>query len=241
MTTVDVLITAYNKAHSIKQVVETSIEVEGVSTVIVVDDKSTDGTSEILRSLQLENKCLKLFFNDRNLGVAESRNKLIDISTSDYICFVDGDDKIIPEEKARQIRHAIKHSLDLSYSDYMRQSDNTIYRKASQFSKQRILKSNIIPFSSTIVKKSRISHRFKDINHEDYLFWLENILDGDIKKISYHREATFYYTYIKGSRSSNIFKNLIATYKIQRRYLKIYQVILNLCTVYFIQGLLKRI
>lgn len=217
-----------------------SLAVDGVDYVLVIDDGSTDGTQKILNLLSKVDQRLRVFYNKTNLGVAASRNKLIDISDADFICFVDGDDVLIPDAKSEQIRRTNLHEYDLCYSSYIRRSKYDLFKKASYFSKKRLLSSNIIPFSSTIVKKSKIMHHFKEIDHEDYMFWLENTLDGDIERIYYHEDATFYYRYAKDSRSSNILSNIIATYNIQKKFRNRFKVVLSLFTFYLFQRLASK-
>jgi len=62
--------------------------------IIIVDDGSTDGTSEILEDLVGANPSLSIV-KDRNfpsLGIAASRNRALALTEGEYIAVLDGDD-----------------------------------------------------------------------------------------------------------------------------------------------------
>ena len=60
--------------------------------VIVVDDGSTDGTTEYLRSLGRKVR----FSTDQNLGPGVARNRGIEMAEGTYVAFVDSDDLWFP-------------------------------------------------------------------------------------------------------------------------------------------------
>ncbi|WP_413111979.1 glycosyltransferase family 2 protein [Thaumasiovibrio sp. DFM-14] len=63
--------------------------------VIVVDDNSKDGTSELLNKLSLKYG-FKVHYLELSLGPGNARNKGVEHAQGDYIIFVDGDDKLSP-------------------------------------------------------------------------------------------------------------------------------------------------
>lgn len=86
----------------ITNVAETEIEVE----LIIVNDGSTDSTSEILK--KISDKNIKIFHNE-NHGVSYSRNFGIEQATGDYIMFVDSDD-ILKSEWIKIISNSLTQS-----------------------------------------------------------------------------------------------------------------------------------
>jgi len=62
--------------------------------IICIDDKSTDGTLDIIKQYVARDKRVHLITHDVNTGVAVARNDGIDIATGEYIGFVDPDDYV---------------------------------------------------------------------------------------------------------------------------------------------------
>lgn len=60
--------------------------------IIVVDDCSVDGSREILKNYEGKYENLVVLYNERNLGVAKTREKGINAATKPYITTLDGDD-----------------------------------------------------------------------------------------------------------------------------------------------------
>ena len=59
---------------------------------LIIDDKSTDNSLAILSELAEKDQRIKIIKNDKNIGLTESLNKLVDISGGQYIARQDGDD-----------------------------------------------------------------------------------------------------------------------------------------------------
>lgn len=60
--------------------------------IIVVDDYSTDGTQDFLKTISEQDKRIKYFLKDKNGGACESRNIAIQNATGEYITGLDDDD-----------------------------------------------------------------------------------------------------------------------------------------------------
>lgn len=92
---VSFIIPAYNSekyiASSIKQIKRVQYP---NYDIIVVDDGSTDRTSQILDCLSEEK--VKVIHQE-NAGVSAARNRAVQESDADYLFFVDADDRVLPE------------------------------------------------------------------------------------------------------------------------------------------------
>lgn len=85
-----IVITAYNVERDIEQSVASALNQTEKCEVIVVEDKSTDGTLDILRRI----KGITLLENEENVGAGLSRRRGIDYASADYVMTLDGDDYI---------------------------------------------------------------------------------------------------------------------------------------------------
>ncbi|MBD5416907.1 MAG: glycosyltransferase family 2 protein [Desulfovibrio sp.] len=65
--------------------------------IIVIDDASTDGTPQIVRSFADRDPRIKILVNERNSGHAAARNRGLDMSTGRWIATPDCDDTIEPD------------------------------------------------------------------------------------------------------------------------------------------------
>ena len=99
--TVSIIISNYNNAYFIKEVITCILKNTYKNTeIIIIDDKSTDDSIKIINDNfknEIETKKIRLFVNPENQGTYYCRNKGILLSNGSYIFFVDGDDYIVPE------------------------------------------------------------------------------------------------------------------------------------------------
>lgn len=79
--------------------------------VILIDDGSTDGTGEICRKVQKENKNVTYFYQE-NRGPSSARNVGLEKATGEYLLFVDSDDRLIDSAVQELVHLAL-----ISYSD----------------------------------------------------------------------------------------------------------------------------
>jgi glycosyltransferase involved in cell wall biosynthesis len=70
---------------------------------VILDDSSTDGSSERLKEWEKKDSRIRLFASDRNLGPTGSSNRVISHSTGSLIARMDADDVSHPERLARQM------------------------------------------------------------------------------------------------------------------------------------------
>lgn len=82
--------------------------------IILVDDGSTDDSGFVCDFLESHYEKIKCV-HQKNLGVSAARNKGIEISTGDYVIFIDSDDNIEPD-KFKSIVEVIENdaSIDMA-------------------------------------------------------------------------------------------------------------------------------
>ena len=92
MNLVTVIVPTYNTSKYIKKCIDSILNQTFKNIeLIVIDDGSTDNTKDIIE--KVNDKRLKYVYKE-NGGVSSARNLGIDLSTGNYIMFVDSDDYI---------------------------------------------------------------------------------------------------------------------------------------------------
>lgn len=93
-----IIIPLYNKKNYIITTLESILnEITQEIEVIIIDDCSTDGSVDKVEKYMeknLKDKNIKFLKNVKNIGVSATRNKGLDISSGEYIMFLDADDKL---------------------------------------------------------------------------------------------------------------------------------------------------
>lgn len=86
--------------------------------VIVIDDKSTDGTYDVLLKLKKEyNDRFILLQNEKNSGLAYTRNFGVKKATGKYIGFIDSDDYVAPDYYEVLAEKILNDKSDLVVND----------------------------------------------------------------------------------------------------------------------------
>lgn len=115
MKKVSIIIPVYNSSKYIKECINSVINQSYKNLeIIIVNDKSTDNSLSIINSFK--DKRIKVINLDKNSGVSIARNKGIEVSTGDLICFLDSDDYWNLKKIERQVKF-IKNKAFI-YSDY---------------------------------------------------------------------------------------------------------------------------
>lgn len=114
---IDVVIPTFNGRDFIAESIE-SVLTQSISAnlqVIVVDDKSTDGTREFVEKTFGHLQNVMLLRNDVNIGPPGSRNRGIRAGLSPYVSFLDHDDVWAKDKLQIQIE-ALPNPSEAAYS-----------------------------------------------------------------------------------------------------------------------------
>lgn len=77
--------------------------------LLLVDDKSTDGSLRILADWARRDSRIRLIQNDRNLGLAASLNRALNEARGEYVARMDGDDISLPQRFEKQLTFLDAH------------------------------------------------------------------------------------------------------------------------------------
>ena len=90
--------------------------------IIIVDDASTDGSSEICDNYAKMDNRIKVFHQEKNQGQSVARNKGIDNSKGNIITFIDSDDFIHERMIEVLYENLNKFNADISFCDFSREA-----------------------------------------------------------------------------------------------------------------------
>ena len=115
-----VIVPAYNAEKTIRQSLDSILaQTRPVDELIVINDGSTDGTEKILQEYRdAYPDCIR-FRTVENGGQGRARNIGFDLSSGDWIGYVDSDDWIDPEMYERLIAAAEREHADLALCEVL--------------------------------------------------------------------------------------------------------------------------
>lgn len=94
---VSILIPVYNAAEFLRQCLDSIVsQTYQDLQVVVIDDGSTDDSLSICEEYATKYAYFEVYHQE-NIGVAETRNRLLEHVVGDYVLFVDADDWIDPQ------------------------------------------------------------------------------------------------------------------------------------------------
>ena len=177
---ISVVVTCYNHENYIEQCLR-SIFKQTYRNIelIVLDDGSTDNSSEIIQEVLKESPFVTTFESHENIGVVRTRNKGLNLLNGAYFL-----DETYVEEL---YECAINRQADIVYCDLFNFEKNEVYLKAQEFGIHSILVSNYIS-NCSLVKKAILKGTYYDETLsgkklEDYDFFLNLIINNGAKAV----------------------------------------------------------
>ncbi|MBW1789985.1 MAG: glycosyltransferase family 2 protein [Deltaproteobacteria bacterium] len=108
-----IVVPVYNEHATIAEVIDTLVQVPYRKQIIIVDDGSSDGTTDILRKAEHED--LKLVFHEKNLGKGAAIRTGFKSADGDIILIQDADLEYDPGEYPILLQPILRGSADVVY------------------------------------------------------------------------------------------------------------------------------
>jgi teichuronic acid biosynthesis glycosyltransferase TuaG len=189
--------------------------------VIIVNDGSTDNSTEIIENYLTKDPRFILINHFKNSGVANTRNTGLDNVRGKYVCFLDADDWW-PKNKLEVYLEYFKKGYDLLFSDYTRinisNGKTKIVKVINDLKYKNLIYSNHIPASSAVFNSESLGiPKFKKYHtSSDWIFWLE-IFKKKPKVLGINKNLMFYCV-SNQTLSSNKINMSFQAWKIFRSY-----------------------
>lgn len=181
MAKVTVLMPVFNSSHYLRQAIQSILGQTFVDfDFLIVDDGSTDGSQEIVKSFH--DSRIQLVQNPENSGVAVSLNLGIKMAQTKYIARMDGDDISEPTRLAKQIAFLEKKSSVGICGSWVRTLDQSgkghvmRFPKTAEAVRAYILYNNPLAHPAVMMRRQFLTEcsLFYDESCEagqDYEFW----------------------------------------------------------------------
>ncbi len=214
MTKVSVIVPVYNAEKYISKCVE-SVLAQTYKNIelILINDGSKDRSKEILDDYASKYEGKILVAHQKNMGIANTRNKGIKLATGKYIMFIDNDDFIDEDYIETFVKAAEKNKSDVVIGGYRRPDENGKIIKVGEMPNNDFAKYLMLTPWARIFNREYIIEndiKFLDCNvGEDIYFNLQAINISDkINSINYVGYNWYYNTESVSNTSHKSIKDI---------------------------------
>ncbi len=211
---ISVVIPCYNVEKYVRRCIESVLNQTYKNIeIIAIDDKSTDGTYNILQELVASNKGkIKLLQNDVNHGLAYTRNIGVKNASSEYLGFIDSDDYIDPTYYEVLVREMCDSGADLVVNDIQLVDEDgkeiapTIAACNGDVNTYNILDNGLAASACNKLSRRDLLQKYPFLEgkiNEDVASIIPIVVHS--KKIAYTNKAVYYYVQRNGSIQNSKF------------------------------------
>lgn len=225
MKLLSVIVPVYNVAPYLSQCLDSILQQTYSNLeIIIVDDGSTDGSSEICDKYEENDKRI-IVIHKKNAGLGMARNSGIEVATGKYVSFVDSDDYLKKDLLEQLMQPIIEEDCDTVLGGSTRVDNNGNIVSVSTFKKRTFLGNQAYSelfasmlgstprchdsmrmsvwsaiYSLDIIKKNKIAFPSeRKLISEDMIF--DQLYYQKAKKVAISGTDGYYYRYNPGSLS----------------------------------------
>ncbi len=234
---VSIVMPARNAERTIRQAVQSVLTQTYTEwELIIIDDASVDDTAGVIQKMiraadlagnMASGNRIRVIRNERNLGVAGSRNRGVQAANGAWVAFLDSDDMWHSDKLRKQMELAARETdADIIYtgSSFIQNDGTGLFWTMcvpETMTYKKLLKQNVIACSSVIMKRE-LALRYPMVQnsaaygemHEDYPVWLQVLKHGG--HACGLNEPLLIYRLSEDSRSGNKIRAAAMTYRVYR-------------------------
>lgn len=174
MTKVSIIIPVYNAEKTIERCLLSILnQTYSDYEIITVNDGSSDHSLEILKKYEKDTKGKVVVINQKNQGVAKTRNRAIKLAKGKYIMFIDNDDYFDKDYIETYVKEIESSDLDMVIGGYRRVNvDKKILFQEklcdTEWSKYKIMAPWAKIYLASFLKKNKIEFMNYGIGEDVY-------------------------------------------------------------------------
>jgi teichuronic acid biosynthesis glycosyltransferase TuaG len=156
---------------------------------------------------------IRIIQNERNMGVAYSRNLGVKKAQGEWIAFLDADDVWRKDKLERQLAFIRRHNAQISYTASAFFGSDYVLEAVEELTYRGLLRHNLMSCSSVMVNRElavKFPFPLRLNTHEDYSKWLRIVHEVGI---AYGlNEPLLKYRLSESSKSANRISSALMTY-----------------------------
>lgn len=218
---VSVIIPVYNAEKFIARALDSVLaQTYQELEVILVDDRSTDKSAQIIEKYAAEHTEIKYHLQEKNMGAAVARNTALELARGRYVAFLDSDDEWYSEKIEAQLKLLKERNMFFAYTaiEMIDESGSLVKNKREvkeELDYKFLLRNTMVATSSVLIDRSRFGDFRMPLRRggQDYATWLQLLRTGE--KACGINKALVKYRQTNNSLSSNKFKSIKQVWEIQ--------------------------
>lgn len=229
---ISVIMSVYNEKESVLRMSMDSIlkqTYDKIEFIVVLDKPDNIVAQRLIEDYEKKDNRVKKIINNKNIGLANSLNRAIEVAKGEYIARMDADDISVVDRLESQLMYSIENQIDILGGgiEYIDEDGATISKFNNIYSGQdkikKILKVSDIVYHPTWLVKANVYKELNGYNNihacEDYEFLLRALIKN--KRIDNLNKLVLKYRITNSSISrSNSLKQLVTSEYIKDVYLK---------------------
>lgn len=164
--------------------------------LLLIDDCSTDHTMEIVS--RIKDSRIKIVRNEKNEGIAFSRNRGLSLADGQYIALMDDDDLTVPDRFDIQVEYLeLYNEMDVVGGQFcaIDENDQVIWTCKERLNNPKYIRADMMLYDSIangsamirndFLKKNQIIYQDGCLGMEDYRFWIECSALGNVTNLDH--------------------------------------------------------